>query len=76
LAQNLQSTVFPTRFKSNLTLLILGGKMKKPLCLILVVTFILSTVLIVSVPAGADQGPQIRVTDSQARADQPDVAMT
>ena len=53
--------------------------MKKPLCLlclILVVTFVLSTVLIVSVPAGADQGPQIRVTDSQASADRPDVAMT
>lgn len=49
--------------------------MKKLLYLILVFAFVLSTVLIVSVPAGADQGPQIRVTDSQARADQPDVVI-
>jgi hypothetical protein len=40
-----------------------------------VFTFVISTVLIVAAPAGADQGLQIRVTDSQARADQPDVAI-
>ncbi|TET85448.1 MAG: hypothetical protein E3J46_09645 [Desulfobacteraceae bacterium] len=49
--------------------------MKKPAYLILVFTFVLSTVLIVSVPAGAGKGPQIMVTDSQARADPPDVAI-
>ncbi|HUT71705.1 MAG TPA: hypothetical protein VMW89_13610 [Desulfatiglandales bacterium] len=49
--------------------------MKKSVYLIVVFTFVLSTVLIVAVPAGAGQGPQIRLTDSQARADQPDVAI-
>jgi hypothetical protein len=45
----------------------------KPLYLIF--TFVLCTVLIAAAPARAQQGPEIRVTDSQARADQPDVAI-